>query len=152
MLGAHLPAEVCHSCDLVRETPKFCGVDLHCQKSPDTMAMPTICKSSYSLGALAEGGKLWFWLKPGVLGVHCVLPAKNLNFLGEGFNSCALGHVWEYFPSLVTVLDRSEFRMHQLRMVLHCYTVKLIQVDNGAQPLFFFHFFFFFLLSLGFVN
>lgn len=61
-----------------------------------------------------------------------------------GFNSCALGHVWEYFPSLVTVLDRSEFRMHQLRMVLHCYTVKLIQVDNGAQPLFFFHFFFFF--------
>lgn len=61
-----------------------------------------------------------------------------------GFNSCALGHVWEYFPSLVTVLDRSEFRMHQLRMELHCYTVKLIQVDNGAQPLFFFHFFFFF--------
>lgn len=34
--------------------------------------------------------------------------------------------------------------MHQLRMVLHCYTVKLIQVDSGAQPLFFFHFFFFF--------
>lgn len=69
---------------------------------------------------------------------------KEPQFPGEGFNSCALEHVWQYFPSLVTVLDRSEFRMHQLRMVLHCHNVKLTQVDNGAQPLFFFHFFFFF--------
>lgn len=101
VLGVDLPAKVSHSCDLVREPPEFCGVDLHSPKSPDTMAVPTICKSSNCLRAEAveSCGKLWFSLKPGVLGVQCVLLEKNINSMGEG--STAM--LWDVFGSAFPV-------------------------------------------------
>lgn len=108
---------------LIWEPPKFSGMarkGLHCPESPDMMAVPIICKSSYCLRTERWEGSFGFDQHLRLLRGHTVYSAcEEPIYLALEPNSSALGHKFGSVHGLVNSLDQSELRMCQLRMVLY---------------------------------